>query len=77
MIPPIIYGHICLQIDDMTCASCVHNIESTVMELPGIISVTVALATSKGKFVYDTEVSGPRIIMEKINVCQLILCREW
>ena len=52
----------------MTCASCVHHIESHLIKQPGIISATVALATSKGKFVYDTEVTGPRDIIEDINV---------
>ena len=56
------------QIEGMTCASCVHHIESHLMKQPGIISATVALATSKGKFVYDTEVTGPRNIIEDINV---------
>ena len=65
--------HLCnavdfIQIEGMTCASCVHHIESHLMKQPGIISATVALATSKGKFVYDTEVTGPRDIIEDINV---------
>ena len=38
------------------------------MKQSGIISATVALATSKGKFVYDTEATGPRDIIEAINV---------
>ena len=57
-----------LQIEGMTCASCVHNIESHMMKQAGVISATVALATSKGKFVYDTEVTGPRDIIETISV---------
>ena len=57
-----------IQIVGMTCASCVHHIESHLVKQPGIISATVALATSKGKFVYDTEVTGPRDIIEDINV---------
>ena len=55
------------QIDGMTCASCVHLIESKVAKQPGVIEVSVALATSKGRFVYDTEATGPRNIIEYIT----------
>ena len=57
----------------MTCASCVHNIESNIRKRHGIISAAVALATEKGKFVYDNEATGPRDIIDAINVCQLSL----
>ena len=57
----------------MTCASCVHNIESNIRKRHGILSAAVALATEKGKFVYDNEATGPRDIIDAINVCQLSL----
>lgn len=60
-----------LQIGGMTCASCVHNIESFMMRQPGVVSAHVALATSKGKFAYDTEATGPRDIIEMITVSRL------
>jgi len=47
----------------------VHHIESSIVKESGIISATVALATSKGRFVYDTEATGPRDIIDHINVC--------
>ena len=56
------------QIEGMTCASCVHLIESTLVKEPGVISASVALPLSKGKFVIDVNTVGPRDIIEKINV---------
>lgn len=56
-----------LNISGMTCSSCVHLIESTLLKKRGIISACVALATSKGKFVFDTEMTGTRDIIETIK----------
>lgn len=55
------------QIGGMTCASCVHLIESTMVKHAGILSASVALATSKGIFRYDTEDTGPRTIIEQLE----------
>ena len=55
-----------LQISGMTCASCVHLIESHMTQMAGVISCSVALATSKGRVTYDTEITGPRDIIEAI-----------
>ncbi|KAK2563148.1 Copper-transporting ATPase 1 [Acropora cervicornis] len=54
-------------ITGMTCSSCVHLIESSLERKPGILEASVALATNSGKFQYDTEVTGPRDIMEAIE----------
>ncbi|XP_071633250.1 copper-transporting ATPase 1 isoform X1 [Temnothorax longispinosus] len=56
-----------LKIMGMTCASCVNKIESTVKKLPGVRSAMVALATQRGKFKYDVEMTGVRDIIECIN----------
>ena len=34
---------------------------------PGILEASVSLATSSGRFVYDTETTGPRDIIEAIK----------
>ena len=56
-----------MQITGMTCSSCVHLIESALMKNPGILQASVALATSTGRFLYDTELTGPRDIIEAIE----------
>lgn len=56
-----------LEISGMTCASCVHKIESSVCKLPGVQSVKVALTTNRGKFTYDPEITGPRNFIEAIE----------
>lgn len=52
----------------MTCASCVHKIESNLMKQKGIIYASVALATNKAHVKYDTEIIGPRDVIKLIEV---------
>ncbi|XP_044142465.1 LOW QUALITY PROTEIN: copper-transporting ATPase 2 [Bufo gargarizans] len=61
------HGSIELVITGMTCASCVHNIESRLMRTPGILHASVALATCKAQVKFDTEIVGPRDIMQIIE----------
>ena len=56
-----------LQIEGMTCASCVHAIESTLLKKPGVIAATVALTTNTGRFEFDPDQLGTRDIIESIN----------
>ena len=56
------------QIGGMTCSSCVFAIESNVMKMKGLKSAVVALATERGKFRFDPAVTGPRDVIECINV---------
>lgn len=56
------------QVRGMTCASCVHKIESSLMREKGIIYASVALATNKAHVKYDSEIIGPRDIIKLIEV---------
>ncbi|KAL8172965.1 UNVERIFIED_CONTAM: ATPase Cu transporting protein 7B [Gekko kuhli] len=60
-------GNIDLKILGMTCASCVHNIESRLAKTPGIFDASVVLATSKARVRFDPEVIGPRDIIKIIE----------
>ncbi|KAM3912307.1 copper-transporting ATPase 1 [Leptodactylus fuscus] len=56
-----------LVVRGMTCASCVHKIESCLMKTKGVQYSSVALATNKAHIKYDPEIIGPRDIMKIIN----------
>ncbi|XP_064501803.1 copper-transporting ATPase 2 isoform X1 [Pseudopipra pipra] len=60
-------GHVDLLITGMTCASCVHNIESKLMRTNGIFYASVALATCKAHIQFDPEIIGPRDIIKIIK----------
>lgn len=52
----------------MTCASCVHKIESTLMKTNGVLYCSVALATNKAHIKYDPEIIGPRDVIQVVKV---------
>ncbi|XP_070615716.1 copper-transporting ATPase 1 isoform X2 [Erythrolamprus reginae] len=56
-----------LVVRGMTCASCVHKIESTLMKTKGVLYSSVALATNKAHIKYDLEIIGPRDIIQIIQ----------
>lgn len=56
-----------LVVRGMTCASCVHKIESCLMKTKGVVYSSVALATNKAHIKYDPETIGPRDLMKIIN----------
>ncbi|XP_053312296.1 copper-transporting ATPase 2 [Spea bombifrons] len=60
-------GSVELIISGMTCASCVHNIESRLMRTAGILYASVALATCKAQVKFDPEVVGPRDVIQIIE----------
>lgn len=63
----VVHGEVELVIRGMTCASCVHTIESNVSKVPGVVTASVSLATQKGHFRFDPERMGPRQIVQKIK----------
>ncbi|XP_067241092.1 copper-transporting ATPase 1 [Chanodichthys erythropterus] len=60
-------GTLELVVRGMTCASCVHKIESNLMKQKGILYASVALATNKAHVKYDPEVTGPRDVIRWIE----------
>ncbi|XP_053721853.1 copper-transporting ATPase 2 isoform X2 [Synchiropus splendidus] len=60
-------GKLDLTIKGMTCASCVHNIESILSKTKGILKVSVALATEKAQIQYDPDALGARDIIRLIQ----------
>ncbi|XP_074014774.1 copper-transporting ATPase 2 isoform X2 [Numenius arquata] len=60
-------GNVELLITGMTCASCVHSIESKLMRTNGIFYASVALATCKAHIQFDPEITGPRDIIKIIE----------
>ena len=66
---------ITFQINGMTCSSCVHLIESTLMKRKGIISATVALATKRGKVKFDPSLLGITVL-QYISLILIIPLRK-
>ncbi|XP_029613085.1 copper-transporting ATPase 2-like isoform X2 [Salmo trutta] len=60
-------GKLDLSVTGMTCASCVHNIESKLTRTKGILEASVALATNKAQIKFDPEVLGARDIIRMIE----------
>ncbi|XP_049335263.1 copper-transporting ATPase 2 isoform X3 [Astyanax mexicanus] len=60
-------GVLDLSVTGMTCASCVHNIESKLCRSKGILEATVSLATSKAHVKFDPDVVGVRDIIRIVE----------
>ncbi|XP_047210714.1 copper-transporting ATPase 2 isoform X2 [Girardinichthys multiradiatus] len=63
----VTHGKLDLQIIGMTCASCVHKIESQLTTTKGIHSASVALATKNAHIQFDPELLGARDIVRIIQ----------
>jgi len=56
-----------LRIQGMTCASCVHTIETNLLQVDGIKQVEIALTTGKAKIKYNPNQIGLRRIIDRIS----------
>ena len=52
----------------MTCSSCVHLIERTLLSTEGVEEALVALTTNKAHVEFDPAIIGPRDIISTIEV---------
>ncbi|XP_056605938.1 copper-transporting ATPase 2 isoform X2 [Triplophysa dalaica] len=60
-------GILDLSVTGMTCASCVHNIQSKLLRTEGILEASVALATNKAHVKFDPDLIGSRDIVRIIE----------
>ncbi|CAL8129705.1 unnamed protein product [Orchesella dallaii] len=60
-------GEVVIQINGMTCSSCVNSIEQTLRKRKGVLTVEVSLSLAMGRFKYNQDLTGPRDIMDQIN----------
>ncbi|XP_078259309.1 copper-transporting ATPase 2-like [Rhinoraja longicauda] len=60
-------GKLVLNVTGMISASCVHNIESTLTEVKGILTVSVNFTTKKAYISLDPELLGPRDVVRIIE----------
>ncbi|XP_051986771.1 copper-transporting ATPase 2-like [Xyrauchen texanus] len=60
-------GVLDLSVTGMTCASCVHNIESKLLRTKGILEASVALATNKAHVKFNPDLVGSRDIVRIIE----------
>uniref|UniRef100_A0A671T7M7 Copper-transporting ATPase 2 n=1 Tax=Sinocyclocheilus anshuiensis TaxID=1608454 RepID=A0A671T7M7_9TELE len=60
-------GVLDISVTGMTCASCVHNIESKLLRTKGILEASVALATNKAHVKFDSDLVGSRDIVRIIE----------
>jgi Cu+-exporting ATPase len=66
-------GKLDLAITGMTCSSCVHLIERTLTQTPGIERAVVTLATGRGRVDFDPSVIGPRDIIKLVEVYKYVI----
>ncbi|MEM4615773.1 MAG: heavy metal translocating P-type ATPase [Archaeoglobaceae archaeon] len=61
------YNEIVARIDGMSCAMCAKTIEETLKRLPGVIDVSVNLATEKARIVFDPSKIGIEDLRNEIE----------
>nr|AWF79127.1 Cu-transporting P1B-1 ATPase [Amanita strobiliformis] len=67
LIPPTRADTVNLRIYGMTCSSCTSTVESGLSSMPGIMSVTLSLATETCTIQFDRSLIGPREMVERIE----------
>ena len=56
-----------IDIDGMTCSSCVHNIQSNIAKEKGVVSIQVSLQAKNAQVVFDGSVTTPQQLADAIE----------
>ena len=64
----VVNSQVTIKVGGMMCATCVETIETSLKELPGIVSATVNLGTEKAYVMYNPSVSGIDDMKKAIEV---------
>ncbi|KAJ7577069.1 Cu-transporting P-type ATPase [Mycena floridula] len=67
LIPPTREDSVTLRIYGMTCSSCTGTVENGLGAIPGVLSVSVSLATSNCVVQFDRSLINPRELVEHIT----------
>ncbi|KAK7061008.1 Cu(2+)-transporting P-type ATPase [Paramarasmius palmivorus] len=67
LIPPAREDSVTLRIYGMTCSSCTSTVETGLAAVPGILSVSVSLATETCQIQFDRSLIGPREMISRIE----------
>jgi Cu+-exporting ATPase len=67
VIPKTRLDSVTLRIYGMTCASCTSSIESALLSLPGVNSVSISLSLGTCVVSFDSTLTGPREMVERIG----------
>ncbi len=63
----VLTEEVTLNVEGMTCASCVQTIEGVLKQTPGVISTSVNLATEKAWVKYNPIVTGPKELIKAME----------
>ncbi|KAJ3920701.1 Cu-transporting P-type ATPase [Lentinula edodes] len=66
-IPPSREDEVTLRIYGMTCASCTTTVESGLLSVPGILSVSISLVSETCQIAFDRGIIGPREMISHIE----------
>ncbi|KAJ3906498.1 Cu-transporting P-type ATPase [Lentinula edodes] len=66
-IPPSREDEVTLRIYGMTCASCTTTVESGLVSVPGILSVSISLVSETCQIAFDRGIIGPREMISHIE----------
>ncbi len=61
------HSNVIINVEGMTCQSCVKNIEGVVSEKPGVLSIEVSLTNKNATIKYDPSLTNPEKLRDHID----------